>query len=133
RRPLVGAVSRTEETSMRARRHGVTLIEVLAAIFVMGIGLLALLTLFPVGALSMARAVRDDRAAQAGANGAALAVAVDLRNDAAVSATLGGTPNGWAPPDPNGPGYPIYVDPYYVLLVGTTPLGASGSTPGPTR
>jgi prepilin-type N-terminal cleavage/methylation domain-containing protein len=42
---------------------GVTLIEVLAAIMVMAIGLLALLTLFPLGVLSMARAIRDDRTA----------------------------------------------------------------------
>ena len=41
---------------------GVTLVEVLTAIFVMGIGLLALLTLFPLGALSMAQAIKDSRA-----------------------------------------------------------------------
>jgi prepilin-type N-terminal cleavage/methylation domain-containing protein len=45
------------------RRAGVTLLEVLVAIFVMGIGLLALLTLFPLGAISMAGAIQDDRAA----------------------------------------------------------------------
>ena len=50
------------------RRRGVTLLEVLTAIFIMGVGLLAILTLFPLGALSMARAVRDDRAATIGAN-----------------------------------------------------------------
>ena len=44
-------------------RAGVTLIEVLVAIFIMGIGLLALLTLFPLGALRMAKAIQDDRAA----------------------------------------------------------------------
>jgi prepilin-type N-terminal cleavage/methylation domain-containing protein len=43
------------------RRAGVTLSEVLVAIFIMGIGLLALLTLFPLGALNMARAIQDDR------------------------------------------------------------------------
>jgi hypothetical protein len=42
---------------------GVTLVEVLAAIFVMAIGLLSLLALFPLGALSMAQAIKDDRAA----------------------------------------------------------------------
>ena len=41
---------------------GVTLVEVLTALFVMGIGLLALLTLFPLGALTMAQAIKDDRA-----------------------------------------------------------------------
>lgn len=45
---------------VRARR-GVTLLEVLIAIYIMGIGLLALLALFPLGMLSMAQAVQDDR------------------------------------------------------------------------
>ena len=42
---------------------GSTLIEVLVAIFVMGVGLLALLTLFPLSALEMAQAIPDDRTA----------------------------------------------------------------------
>ena len=42
---------------------GSTLIEVLVAILVMGVGLLALLTLFPLGALDMAEAIPDDRTA----------------------------------------------------------------------
>jgi prepilin-type N-terminal cleavage/methylation domain-containing protein len=43
------------------RRAGVTLIEVLVAIFIMGIGLLALLNLFPLGAIEMSQAIQDDR------------------------------------------------------------------------
>ncbi len=39
------------------RRRGITLIEVLVAIFIMAIGLLAILTLFPLGALRMAEAL----------------------------------------------------------------------------
>jgi len=45
------------------RRRAITLIEVLAAIFVMGVGMLAILTLFPLGALQMSKAIRDDRSA----------------------------------------------------------------------
>lgn len=45
-----------------ASSSGVTLVEVLAALFVMGIGLLTLLTLFPLGALTMAQAIKDSRA-----------------------------------------------------------------------
>lgn len=52
------------------RRAGITLLEVLAAIFILGVGLLALLVLFPIGALSMARAIQDDRAAQVAADAA---------------------------------------------------------------
>lgn len=47
----------------RRCRPGVTLIEVLLAIFITGVGLLALLTLFPLGVLRMAEAIKDDRAA----------------------------------------------------------------------
>jgi hypothetical protein len=39
----------------------------------MGIGLLSLLTLFPLGALNMAQAIKDTRCAHAAANAAALA------------------------------------------------------------
>ncbi len=49
-------------------RSGATLTEVLVAIFVMAIGLLALLTLFPLGALSMAQAIKDDRSSHAAKN-----------------------------------------------------------------
>src|SRR5262245_56785654 len=50
------------------RRAGVTLTEALIAVFIMAIGLLALLSLFPVGALQMAQAVRNERAAQVANN-----------------------------------------------------------------
>jgi hypothetical protein len=46
-----------------AGRGGVTLVEVLVAIFVVALGLMALLTLFPLGALSMAQSIKDDRTA----------------------------------------------------------------------
>ena len=51
------------ESAGTKKRAGITLIEVLVAIFIMGVGLLPLLTLFPLGAISMARAIKDDRAA----------------------------------------------------------------------
>ena len=54
------------------RQAGITLVEVLVAIFVMGVGLLALLQLFPVGALEMARAIKDDRTAAVAAEASAL-------------------------------------------------------------
>ena len=43
------------------RRPGVTLMEVLVAIMITGVGLLALMTLFPLGALEMAQSVKGDR------------------------------------------------------------------------
>ena len=45
------------------RDAGVTLTEVLVTIFILAVGLLALLALFPLGALSMAQAIKDDRTA----------------------------------------------------------------------
>jgi type II secretory pathway pseudopilin PulG len=86
-------------------RSGISLLEVLIAIFVMAIGLLALLTLFPVGALSMAQAVKDNRTAQAAANAEATAKALRLNEDdnsaqtgiRALLASVGGI---------------VYVDPF---------------------
>lgn len=125
------------------RRPGVTLLEVLVSIFIMGIGMIALLTLFPLGALQMAQAIRDSRINDAAAEAAALANAFGVRNDANSSSTSNTVSNvftnylsaGWvasAPAaDPTGPGYPVYVDPYYAILNGSTlgTLGSFGSSP----
>lgn len=54
------------------RRRGVTLTECLVAIFICGIGLIALMTLFPLGALNMAQALRDDRASHCAGNASAI-------------------------------------------------------------
>jgi hypothetical protein len=54
------------------RRCGVTLTEVLVAIFVCGLGLMALMTLFPLGALNMAEALKDDRCGHCAANATAI-------------------------------------------------------------
>jgi type II secretory pathway pseudopilin PulG len=104
-----------EEANM-IRRSGTTLIEVLVAIFVTAIGLLGLLALFPLGAVNMALAIKDSRCAQAAANAFALAQAMNIRNDPVV---VGGPPgdifvdavNGRPPANPNGPSFPVYVDP----------------------
>ena len=46
------------------RRPGLSLVEVLSALFIMGIGLISLFTLMPYGALQYAAAFKDDRTAQ---------------------------------------------------------------------
>jgi hypothetical protein len=66
-------------------RPGATLTEVLVAIFVMAIGLLALLTLFPLGALSMAQAIKDDRTAHSAKNGFAIAQVFQIQTDQVVT------------------------------------------------
>jgi hypothetical protein len=94
------------------RRSGVTLVEVLVAIFVMALGLLTLLALFPLGALTMAQAIQDDRTANAVTNATAVAIVQDVRHDTNV-APLFQNPNAavFADAAPDGPGNPVYVDP----------------------
>src|SRR4051812_36179237 len=70
-RPLLGDV--TTDRKMRAmnRRPAVTLVEVLIAIFVMALGLMSILALFPVAAVQMSQALKDQRSAECAANAAA--------------------------------------------------------------
>jgi len=89
-----------------SRREATTLIEVLVAIFVMAIGMIALLALFPLGAFQMADAIKDDRVSAVVANATSIATAWNLRHDAAVTTILNR-----AVPNPNGPSYSAYVDP----------------------
>lgn len=118
-------------------RKAVTLVEVLAAIFITGIGLLSLLTLFPLGALSMAQALQDGEAARAAQNAKAIADGANpsayylspavgvpgpvtpLRKDQVVLAAMLGLDgsgltqliqNG-VPVNPEQPGWPVLVDP----------------------
>ena len=51
-------------TRRTLHRPGVTLTEVLVAMFTMAIGMLSLLTLFPLGAMQVGQALRDDRCRQ---------------------------------------------------------------------
>jgi hypothetical protein len=100
-------------------RSGTTLIEVLVSIFVMGIGLLALLTLFPLGALSMAQAIRDDRIAHAAENARSVAEAFDIRHVKTGTSPFdnpgGGLPNLNNIAGYDGPSYPVLVDPFGAL------------------
>jgi type II secretory pathway pseudopilin PulG len=121
------------------RRTGVTLVEVLVAIFVMAIGLIALLTLFPLGVLRMAQAIRHERCAQCAYSADKLAMMNNIRNDPTVTQT--GTLDYFANPDPVklpnadpfGESYPVFVDPigYKSSLAGGQHW--VGSTPGVLR
>src|SRR5437764_12521596 len=58
--------ARPTETSMTThRRPGLSLTEVLVALFVMALGTIAILTMFPLGMLQMGQALKDDRTSQA--------------------------------------------------------------------
>jgi Prokaryotic N-terminal methylation motif len=92
------------------RRSGATLIEVLVAIFIMGIGLIALLVLFPLGALRMAKAIQDDRCSQATLTASSLANLGGVRFDSNVtSAMLFGT-GGLPTPNSELKSYPVFID-----------------------
>ncbi len=91
-----------------SRTHGATLIEVLVALFVTSIGLLALLALFPLGALDMYQAIKDSRCTLAAANASAILNAQHLRNDPNVTSKL--TAPG---------GNTVYVDPVGKLALGS--------------
>jgi prepilin-type N-terminal cleavage/methylation domain-containing protein len=88
------------------RRPGVTLIEVLVAIFVVALGLLALLTLFPLGALSMAQAIKDDRIALTASNAVATLKIMDVNGDTTIQNKMG--INGATP---DGPSNAVLFDP----------------------
>lgn len=55
--------------------------EVLVSIFIMAIGLLSLLTLFPLGALRMAEAIKDNRTSHAARNAKIVYDLLDIGND----------------------------------------------------
>jgi hypothetical protein len=93
-------------------RSGITLLEVLVAIFIMGVGLLAILTLFPLGVMTAAQALQDDRVQQLAVNVDRLATARDLRNDTNITGSFNATTTA------------VYVDPFYAPL-GSTTLGTA--------
>lgn len=118
------------------RRSGVTLIEVLVAIFVASIGLLALLALFPVGALSMRQALKDSRCAQLSANAFALfksmkigqsitSITADPFNDSVTSSILGTRPALGT----NGLSYPVYIDPLGASIKLVNPMNTQACLP----
>ncbi len=98
------------------RRSGFTLIEALMAVFVMAIGLLALLTLFPLGAMQMSKAIKDQRSAEEANNAMSIFKALDIANDPFVNQPVFPPlspfqrPLAGLPVVRNGVSYPIYVD-----------------------
>lgn len=118
----------------RTSRPGLSLTEVLAALFIMALGTIAILTMFPFGALQMGQALKDDRCAQAAAAAdyymkwywKTNVAEPDIDNPALPR--FGSEPFFTALDDPNantfaaprvapitattpGPSYPVFVDP----------------------
>jgi hypothetical protein len=94
-------------------RSGTTLVEVLVAIFVMAIGCLAILAMFPIGALNMTRSIKNDRCAHAAANARAIAIAHNIMFDGNLG-NLFNNPNVAATHEDapmDGQSYALFVDP----------------------
>jgi hypothetical protein len=134
------------------RRTAITLTEVLVSLFIMAIGLMALLTLFPLGALSMAQAIKDGRSQQVAQNALGIAQAFNLRHENRFYLLNGnvetGSPaelvNSYTNPNElrsplvdisnatnlssqgnryQGPSYPVYVDPIGMKAFNGSMLG----------
>lgn len=112
--------------------------EVLIAMFIMAVGMMALLVLFPVGAVSMAQALKDDRCAYASYVSENVAIATNVRNqDANVNTAF--LAAGTLPTSGALQSGLVFVDPYGVLampVVAPTngiPLGVLGLSPGIPR
>jgi len=111
-------------------RRGITLTEVLVAIFVTGMGLMALMTLFPLGALNMSLAIKDDRASHAAANASAMLRTVWRRG------LDSGNPNQFQYPlSPQFPqpvplqNSPAYLDPINLINTGSTSVAGVNIVP----
>ncbi len=132
-----------------SHRSSVTLIEVLVAIFVMGIGMIGLLALFPLGILRMTGAIEAQKCTEACGAATAIASFQNLRSDTTFYPPSVVSPfsNPWdaslwpapgqgpamLPADPDGPSYPVFIDPMgYNQIFGLLPqqfwLTQSGNT-----
>jgi len=113
---------------MMQRRTAATLVEVLVAIFVMGIGLLAILALYPLGAYRMAEAIQASRCASIAENCDAIDRIWHIRsNSTLVTVPLTGNDLYLNPPGipaisstSTGASYPVFIDPSgYLTAAGT--------------
>jgi hypothetical protein len=123
-------------------------VEVLVGFGILGIGITSVITLFPFSALTIGQALRDDRTTtcaviadgelrhihqqfvvepvqSAGGTGEPYFNALDNPNAMGNDPPPG--PAGWPPPNPNGPSYPVCIDPMGIAA-GRGPVGDGGQT-----
>lgn len=123
------------------RRAGFSLVEVLVALFIVSAGLIALLSLFPLGAVQMGHAMRADRSAQC-----AMFADGKIRQDFVLNEyaldrwnvlyyTSGMTTSGTHPTVPDGvPSYPVLLDPIGVSSYSAPRVGwVAGQVNGVSR
>lgn len=121
-------------------RKGLTLVEVLTAIFIMGLGVISILTLFPLGAMRMGQAFRDERSALAAYNADQFfrsywkTYVVEATNPDPFFSALDQPAPGMPPCLPHEASYPVVVDPMgYLARAGQPNQNWLGDTPTPTR
>jgi type II secretory pathway pseudopilin PulG len=129
-----------EEFLKMTRRPGITLTEVLVALFIMAIGTLAILTLFPAGLITMGQALKDDRAAQCANQANAYMrwhwkeYVVGPRTEPYFLAmnNPGGSGIIQVPTGSPTPSYPVYIDPIgaFNTAASTQWLGDAGQGNG---
>lgn len=124
------------------QRSGATLVEVLVAIFVMGIGLIAVLALFPLGVIRMAQAIQDNHTANIAFNAESIATMKllgqdasgnpeSIRHDATFISTCQNPGGGLPAATAQGPSYPVFIDPIGYRNAATTPYqNWLAATPG---
>jgi hypothetical protein len=122
------------------RRNALSLIEVLTAIFIMGLGVISILTLFPLGAMRMAQAFRDERSALAAANADQFMrtywrqYVVETSSPDPLVLALDNPGGGLPPSNPHEPSYPVFVDPMgYVARNGLPNQNWIGDSPNLSR
>ena len=120
-------------------RSGMSMAEVLVALFLMALGSIAILTMFPLGMYHMGQALKDDRTAQCAAQ--ADAFMRSYWRMAVVQGGSAGEPFVTAMDDPNspdqggplplrpvafvpGPSFPVFVDPMGFV----TPWGSQNNS-----
>lgn len=132
------------------RRPGMSITEVLVALFVMALGLIGLLTMFPLGALQIGQALKDDRTAQCASQADGYmrwywkAYVVESNGDPLLTSAFdspGIPPGSPAPPplppalpnaNPGEPSYPVFVDPIGVdARSGFSQSWVAANTAGP--
>ena len=126
-----------EETTMK-RRPGITLIEVLVAIFIMAIGLLALLTLFPLGHCGCRKRCRTTARPLAptpppiyATPSASAPTRSTIRPGSTPSLFVTPPTAGFQTAAQSGGGIPIYIDPWGVTS-GSGPARRPPPTTAPT-
>lgn len=132
-------------TRRTTRRVGTSLVEVLVTIGILGIGLTSVIALFPMAAITLGQALRDDRTATSAATADGFIRDIHHRYvvEAGTStqepyfwamdgATVGGTLalpglTQLSTTDP-GPSYPVFVDPMGFAVRGVQAVGDGGAT-----